>query len=169
MPGAELYTDLWLSEYMTPWDIYMHGVRRIIAYQRTPYQEMYIVDSGSYGKALILDGKWQSSTVDEFLYHEPLVQPAMILHGSPQRVLLLGGGEGATLREVLRWKTVRRAVMVDIDRDVVDACRLHLPELHLNAFDDPRAEVVIADAVEFVEQTADRWDVIISDLSLIHI
>ena len=165
MPGAEIRADFWMNEYITPWDIYAHGVTRVLAYRRTSFQEMYIVETGAYGKALVLDGKWQSCTGDEFLYHEPLVHPAMLLHGRPGRVLILGGGEGATAREVLRWKTVRRAVMIDIDREVVEACREHLPEMHQNVFDDPRLELVIDDALDYLDDTTRTWDVVVSDLS----
>ncbi len=156
---------LWLSEYHSPWDIYAHGITRILAQRQTPFQQMEIVETGAYGKSLILDGKWQSSTLDEFLYHEALVQPALICHGSPRRVLILGGGEGAAVREALRWQTVERVVMVDIDGDVVSACREHLPEIHQGAFADPRLELVIGDALEYLDHTTEDWDVIISDLS----
>ena len=165
MPGAEVRADLWINEYITPWDIYQHGVNRVLIHEKTAYQEMFIVETGAYGKALVLDGKWQSCTGDEFLYHEPLVHPAMIAHGRPRRVLVLGGGEGATVREVLRWRTVERVVMVDIDGEVVEACRRHLPEMHQQAFDDPRLELIIADAVKVLETTTELFDVVISDLS----
>jgi len=165
MARAELGTEFWLHEFITPWDFYAHGVTRVLAQRRTRYQQMYIVETGSYGKALVLDGKWQSCTGDEFLYHEPLVHPALLLHGRPQRVLILGGGEGATAREVLRWKDVRQVTMIDIDGDVVAACREHLPEMHQGAFDDPRLEVVIADALDYLDQVGTRFDVVISDLS----
>lgn len=165
MAGSELQADLWMSEYITPWDIYVHGVTRVLAYQKTAFQEMYVVESGAYGKALVLDGKWQSSTGDEFLYHEPLVQPAMICHGAPKKVLILGGGEGATAREILRWRSVDRVLMVDIDGEVVAACRQHLPEMHQGAFDDPRLEVAIADALNVLDTSEERWDIVISDLS----
>jgi len=165
MAGSEVKADLWITEYITPWDVYLHGVTQVLAFQKTEYQEMYIVETGAYGKALVLDGKWQSCTGDEFLYHEPLVHPAAIGHGAPRNVLILGGGEGATLREVLRWKSVERAVMVDIDGAVVEACRQHLPEMHQNAFDDPRTELVIGDALKYLDETDTQWDVVISDLS----
>jgi len=164
MPGNQLGADFWVNEYMTPWDIYSHGIISVLAHKRTNFQEMYIVESGSSGKALVLDGKWQSCTADEFLYHEPLVHPALLHHGNPRRVLVLGGGEGATVREALRWHSVAKVVMVDIDGDVVEACREHLEEMHQGAMDDPRAEVVIGDALEYLGTTAE-WDVIISDLS----
>ncbi len=165
MPGSELRADFWIYEYITPWDFYAHGVTRTLAYRKTDFQEMYIVETGAYGKALVLDGKWQSSAVDEFLYHEPLVHPAMLLHGDPRSVLILGGGEGATAREVLRWKSVERAVMIDIDGEVVEACRKHLPEMHQGAFDDPRLEVVIEDALKYLDAAKQTFDVVISDLS----
>ena len=83
MAGANLRADFWLTEYITPWDIYSHGVTRVLLHKQTPYQEIYVVETGSYGKALILDGKWQSCTQDEFLYHEALVHPAMIFPSLP--------------------------------------------------------------------------------------
>ncbi len=165
MAGSEIRADVWINEYITPWDIYSHGITRTIAFRKTAFQEMYIVETGAYGKALVLDGKWQSCTGDEFLYHEPLVHPALLLHGKPRNVLILGGGEGATAREVLRWKSVEQAVMIDIDGEVVDACREHLPEMHQGAFDDPRLELVIADALEYLDETERIFDVVISDLS----
>lgn len=165
MPGADVRSDVWINEYISPWDIYQHGVTRILASKTTRYQEMHIVESGAYGKALVLDGKWQSCTGDEFIYHEPLVHPAMILHGAPKRVLVLGGGEGATVREALRWKSVERVVMVDIDGEVVDACREHLPEMHQGALDDPRTELVIGDALDYLDAGHEPFDIVISDLS----
>lgn len=165
MPGGVVSADFWMNEYITPWDIYAHGITRIFAHGRTEFQEMHIVETGAYGKALVLDGKWQSCTGDEFLYHEPLVHPAMLQHGSPKSVLILGGGEGATAREVLRWNTVDHCTMIDIDGEVVEACKKHLPEMHQDCFDDPRLNVVICDALKFLDETPARWDVIISDLS----
>ncbi len=165
MSGSELKADLWINEYISPWDIYTHGVTKILAYQKTPFQEMYIVETGAFGKGLVLDGKWQSCTVDEFIYHEALVHPGLIAHQNPRSVLVLGGGEGATIREILRWQTVEKVTMIDIDGDVVEACRKHLPEMHQNAFEDPRVELIIADALKILDTTTQTWDIIISDLS----
>ncbi|HAC64437.1 MAG TPA: spermidine synthase [Cyanothece sp. UBA12306] len=155
----------WAWEWLTPSSLLGHKFNKIIMSQTTAYQKMRIIETQCYGKCLILDDNIQSSTKDEFIYHESLVQPAMIHHGSPRKVLILGGAEGATLREVLRWKTVEQLVMVDIDGEVVEACRQYLPEMHQGAFDDPRVEVIIDDALNFVETTSLKWDVIISDIS----
>ncbi|HEY9633928.1 MAG TPA: fused MFS/spermidine synthase [Coleofasciculaceae cyanobacterium] len=165
MAGSKVGADLWVSEYITPWDIYVHGVTKVLAYKKTAYQEMYIVETGAYGKGLVLDGKWQSCTGDEFLYHEPLVHPAMIFHSGARNVLVLGGGEGATVREILRWKSVEQVMMVDIDGEVVEACREHMPEMHQGAFEDPRTKLVIGDALEVLDTTDQKWDIVISDLS----
>ena len=165
MAGSEVKADLWIKEYITPWDIYEHGITKILAYKKTAYQEMHIVETGAYGKALVLDGKWQSCTGDEFLYHEALVHPAAIAHQSPKKVLVLGGGEGATVREVLRWQSIERVLMIDIDREVVKACQEHLSEMHQNSLQDPRVELLIADALEVLDNTEEKWDIVISDLS----
>jgi spermidine synthase len=89
----------------------------------------------------------------------------MICHGNARNVLVLGGGEGATVREILRWKTVEQAMMVDIDGEVVEACREHMPEMHQNAFEDARTKLVIGDALEVLDTTDQKWDIVISDLS----
>jgi spermidine synthase len=166
MPGSQLNADLWISEYISPLDVYQHGIEEILLAKKTAYQQMNIVRSGANGKALVLDGKWQSCMGDEFLYHEPLVQIACAFHRQPQSVLVLGGGEGATVREALRWNSVKRVVMVDIDGQVVEACREHLPEMHQGAFDDPRTELIIGDALDYLDEQPDGgFDIIISDLS----
>ncbi|WP_017306558.1 methyltransferase domain-containing protein [Spirulina subsalsa] len=165
MAGSELKADAWIKEYITPWDVYEHGITQVFAYKKTQYQEMFIVETGVYGKALVLDGKWQTCTGDEFLYHEPLIHPAFICHGSPKKALVLGGGDGAAVREILRWNTIERVVMVDIDGDVVNACKEHLVDLHQNSFSDPRLELIIGDAVAYLENCSEQWDVVVSDLS----
>lgn len=173
MPGADLHADLWVSEYITPHDLYAHGIEQVLWAKRTEFQDAMVVRSGLYGTALVLDGKWQSCTGDEFVYHEPLVQPACALLAAgghaPKTALVLGGGEGATSREILRWNSIERCTMVDIDGPVVEACREHLAEMHQGAFDDTRHDLVIDDALEYVKDDAKTpeggWDLIVSDLS----
>lgn len=164
MPGATLGADLWISEYMTPCDVWQHGITRILAQCQTEFQDLAIVESGAYGKALILDGKWQTCTGDEFLYHEPIVHVPFVLHGAPRRVLIAGGADGGAAREALKWKSIEEVVIADIDGEAVAACREWLPEIHQGAFDDPRVRLEIGDAYEFIERT-DGWDVIIADLT----
>lgn len=129
------------------------------------YQHIQIHDLELYGRTLLLDGNVQSSSSDEVYYHEALIQPAMLGTATPpKRVLILGGGEGASLREVLKHPSVERAVMVDLDRLVVDACREHMPTLHAGAFDDPRAEIRCEDAGRYVSEHEGQFDVILFDI-----
>lgn len=143
-------------------------VNEVLAVRRSRYQEIMVVETEDYGRALILDDYIQSSYYDEAFYHESLVQPAMVTHPAPREVLILGGGEGATLREVLKHPTVERAVMVDIDGDVVELSKRFLPQMHQGAFDSPRAEVVIEDGFVYVKRALGegrKFDVVIMDLT----
>jgi spermidine synthase len=142
----------------------LHSIKERIYSGRSKFQSIDIINTGSFGICLVLDGKIQSSEADEFIYHEALVHPAMLTHPQPERVFIAGGGEGATLREVLAHKTVKKAVMVDIDEEVVSLCRRFLPSWHQNAFDDPRAELHFVDARKYLDESSDKFDVIIIDL-----
>jgi len=155
----------WFFETTTPVEGHMHAIVRTIVQTQTKFQLVEIMQTASYGKALVLDGRIQSSQADEFVYHEALVHPGLLaVEGAPRSALVIGGGEGATLREILRYPSITRAVMVDIDDEVVEICKRHLPEMHQGAFDDPRTEVRHEDARGYLERTADRFDLIISDL-----
>jgi len=138
---------------------------RLVLAGRTEFQAFEIFENRLWGRMLILDGRLQSAEQDEFIYHEALVHPAMLAHPNPQRVLVLGGGEGATLREVLRHPGVSRAMMVDIDAELVGLCKERLPTFHAGAFDDPRTELVFADGRDWLTQQSDgSLDVIVLDL-----
>ena len=143
----------------------MHAIVRTIVEAQTKFQHVEIMETASYGKALVLDGRIQSSQADEFIYHEALVHPGMLAaENKPESGLVIGGGEGATLREVLRYPSVKRAVMVDIDGEVVDLCKKHLPEMHQGAFEDKRTELRHEDARAYLEKTSERFDFISIDL-----
>jgi spermidine synthase len=152
------------SDHISPDLTVLHSVEERLYSGRSKFQSVDIINTGSFGVCLVLDGKIQSSETDEFIYHEALVHPAMLTHPRPERVLIAGGGEGATLREVLAHKTVKKAVMVDIDEEVVSLCRRFLPSWHQKAFDDPRAELHFADAREYLEESSGQFDVVIIDL-----
>lgn len=132
---------------------------------KTQYQSVEVIETGAFGRTLLLDGKTQSSAKDEHIYHESLVQPIMVAHPSPKTVFIGGGGEGATAREVLRHSSVTRATMVDLDGEVVSLCKQHLTDWHQGAFDNPRLKLVIGDAKATLEQTAEKFDIIILDLA----
>src|SRR4030042_1834072 len=154
----------WLYDEVSPDLVQLHRIKKVIYSGRTEFQSVEIVDTRSFGVCLVLDGKIQSSERDEFIYHEALVHPAMLSHACPEMVFIAGGGEGATLREVLAHKAVKRVVMVDIDRQVIDICRRYLPFFHRGSFDDSRLELHFADARKYLQETNDRFDVVIIDL-----
>jgi spermidine synthase len=154
----------WLYDEVSPNLAQLHRIKKVIYSGRTKFQSIEIVDTRSFGVCLVLDGKIQSSERDEFIYHEALVHPAMLSHECPETAFIAGGGEGATLREVLAHKTIKKAVMVDIDSQVVDICRHYLPFFHEGSFDDPRLELIFTDARKYVRDTNDKFDIIIIDL-----
>ena len=131
----------------------------------TRFQELEIVDTVAYGRCLFLDEKIQSALADEFIYHEALVQPALVTHPAPRRIFIAGGGEGATAREILRHPGVESVLMVDIDPEAVAACRAQLGEFHRGAFDDPRLELVHADARAALEHSDTAFDVVVVDVT----
>jgi spermidine synthase len=155
----------WFIEYFSAEEGHLHGIRQVLFSRQTAFQSLDILELGSYGKALVLDGRIQSAIRDEFIYHEALVHPAMLCHPEPRRVFIVGGGEGATLREVLRHHSVERALMVDIDEEVVARCHEHLPEWHQGSFDDPRTDLRYLDARKYLEETTECFDIIIIDIS----
>ena len=155
---------IWYLEFINSDLVQGSGVRRVIYDGQTPYQKVQVLETGPFGRSLVLDGKTQSSESDEFAYHEGLVQPVMVAHPSPQRVFIAGGGEGATAREVLRHASVTSVVMVDLDQEVVELCKEHLPNHHKGSFDDPRLTLLHEDAVAYLRNTDEQFDVIIIDV-----
>lgn len=156
--------SIWLHDKVSPDLVQIHSIKQVLFSGRTEFQSVEIIDTNSFGTCLVLDGKIQSSEQDEFIYHEALVHPAMLSHSNPETVFIAGGGEGATLRDVLYHKTVEKVVMVDIDKQVIDICRRFLPNIHQNSFDDSRTELRFADARKYLKETSDKFDVVIIDL-----
>lgn len=130
---------------------------------RTEHQELIIFRNRDFGTVMALDGIIQTTERDEFVYHEMMTHVPILAHGAARRVLIIGGGDGGILREVLRHDSVEHVTQVEIDQAVIDMCKQYLPNHSAGAFDDPRANIVIADGVDFVSECRDRFDVIISD------
>ncbi len=158
---------LYFHDYFADGEEHLHGIESILAEAKTPYQFMQIVKSAFFGKMLIIDGDVQSSEKDEYIYHEALVHPAMLLHPNPRKIFIFGGGEGATLREVLKHKTVEKAIMIDIDEREIELNKKFLPEWHKGSFDNPKTTLLNTDARKFMESgvSSGSCDVIISDLT----
>jgi spermidine synthase len=150
-------------EFHTPTSgIFFRAKRRLLS-EKTLFQKMEIFETESYGRVLMLDGLVQTTEKDEFFYHEMLVHPALMSHPRPRDVLIIGGGDGGALREVLRHR-VRSAVLVEIDSRVIEACREYFPGLAAS-FRDKRETVAVDDGNRFIRETERRFDVILVDSS----
>jgi spermidine synthase len=140
-----------------------YRVKTVLYEQKSEFQHIQLVDTHEYGKMLLLDGIVQTTEKDEFFYHEMMVHVPILSHPDPKRVLIIGGGDGGILREVLRHPQVEKAVMVEIDSNVVDFSKKYLPSINDSAFEDKRAELVFNDGAHYVEKTDDTYDVVIVD------
>lgn len=163
MPKTEQWS--WYVEQFAPTEQHHHAISRVLYSGRSDFQQIAVIETPVFGKMLVLDGDTQSSQRDERIYHESLVHPALAAVEDRAEVLILGGGEGATLRETLRRSDVRRCTMVDIDGLVVELSKQYLPEWSNGAFDDSRARVIVGDALAFLRDDRDAYGVILSDLT----
>ncbi|MEX0849036.1 MAG: polyamine aminopropyltransferase [Candidatus Dependentiae bacterium] len=140
-----------------------YKIDEVLYEEKTDFHHMIIFKNGLYGTVLALDGVIQTTEKDEFVYHEMITHVPMLQHGNAQKVLIIGGGDGGSLREVLKHKTVKKAVLIDIDTQVIELSKKYLPNHSQGAFNDPRAEIIIADGCKFVKETQEKFDVIICD------
>ncbi|MHA1594513.1 MAG: polyamine aminopropyltransferase [Candidatus Baldrarchaeia archaeon] len=140
-------------------------INRVIFSGTTKYQRVEIVESPDFGKMLLIDGKVQLSTFDEYIYHESLVHPSLFSHPRPEKVLIIGGGDGGALEEVLKHNVVKEVVLVDLDKEIIEISKKYLKEVHKDAFNDERVSIFIEDGRRFVERTNDKFDVVILDLT----
>ena len=137
-------------------------VSRVIHQEHTGFQDLLIFENPVFGKVLVLDGAIQVTERDNHIYHEMLVHVPIMAHGAARNVLIIGGGDGGTLREAVKHP-LERATMVDIDGRVIELSKQFLPDLSAGAFDDPRAEVIVGDGLKYVAETDRRFEVIIID------
>jgi len=140
-------------------------VRRVVYSGRTRFQRVEIVDTEVFGRMLFLDGISQLSTSDEHIYHESLVHPALLTHPNPRRVLIIGGGDGGALEEVLVHCVVEEVVMVDIDEELIELTRRYLWDVNRGAFDDPRVQLIFRDGREYIDECSEAFDAVILDLT----
>jgi spermidine synthase len=156
-------TTKWFEEELYPHYGQRFLVTRTLYRKKTPFQTLEIFETPAFGRVLALDGICQTTEKDEFFYHEMMVHPALIAHGRPRRVLIIGGGDGGILEEVLKHKTVERTVMVEIDGSVVDICKKYLPSICGKAFNDRRTDLIIGDGIKYIAETAETFDAILVD------
>ncbi|MBD3821489.1 MAG: polyamine aminopropyltransferase [Thiotrichales bacterium] len=129
----------------------------------TGHQKLVIFKNDQWGTVMALDGVIQTTEKDEFIYHEMMTHVPLFAHGNAKKVLIIGGGDGGILREVLKHPEVESVTQVEIDQQVIDMCIQYLPNHSAGAYDSPKANIVIADGVDFVNECTEKFDVIISD------
>ncbi len=153
----------WFREPRTPRGCTLElKATRIVHQARSEYQAIVIFDTEDHGRVFTLDGLVMTTQADEYMYHEMLVHVPMFAHAAPRRVLVVGGGDGGSIREVLRHPGVEEAVLVEIDEMVIDAARRFMPYT-ASGFDDPRVRIVIGEGHAHIRENADRYDVVIID------
>lgn len=154
--------NVWFTEYQNENLTIGCRVSKTLHFEKTPYQRILVVDTPLFGRMLLLDDVIQTTVADEFVYHEMITHVGLNTLPDPRRVLVIGGGDGGSVREILRHKSVEKVTLVEIDRGVVDAARKYLPEISCG-LDDPRAEVIIDDGIKHVREHKNTYDMIIVD------
>ncbi len=153
----------WVPETLHKHFRFTFHTNNVFYENQTEHQHLILFENEFFGRVMMLDGIIQLTERDEFIYHEMMAHMALFALEAPERVLVIGGGDGGVLREVLRHKSVKHAVLCEIDQSVIDLSKRFLGFVSRGAFEDPRAEIVIADGTRYVAETADRFDVIIVD------
>jgi spermidine synthase len=157
-------TDSWVNETLySAWG-QRFLVKRELARVQSDFQDIMIFDSHTHGRVMLLDGVVQITEADEFVYQEMLAHVPLLAHGAAENVLIIGAGDGGVLRRVLQHNTVKRAVMVEIDGEVIRLCKEHMPMIAGDAWTDPRADVIVGDGIDYVKNAPDAsFDAIVVD------
>ncbi len=154
--------ELWIEERHQDMTAMRYRVARTLFSGRSQYQKIDVVETVGHGRMLFNDGLVMVSERDEFIYHDMITHVPLFVHPKPEKVLVIGGGDGGTVREVLRHAEVKECTLVEIDQMVIDACKEFIPKTAA-ALDDPRARVLVDDGVKFVAGTDERFDVVLVD------
>jgi spermidine synthase len=155
--------DRWIEETLYPHWGQRLKVDRVLFEDRTEHQHLVIFENSILGRVMMLDGCVQVTTSDEYVYHEMMSHVPLFALAAPKRVLIIGGGDGGLMREVLRHPGIEKVTLCEIDRAVIDMSLKYFPEIAGGAYDDPRADVVIADGVKLVAETTDTFDAVLVD------
>lgn len=154
--------DLWFTEYQTQDMKLSCRTKKVLHQEDTPFQSLAVIDTEQFGRMLVLDNVIQTTVMDEFVYHEMITHVALNTHAAPRSVLLIGGGDGGAVREIVKHQTVERVVHCEIDGAVIEASRKYMPEISC-ALDHPKVEIIIDDGIKHVRDNKNAYDVIIVD------
>jgi len=157
--------DLWFRESLSPGIGNGLRIDNLLYAEASDVQDLIVFENDENGRVLAIDGLVQVSMADEFIYHEMVSHVPLLAHGAVKRVLIVGGGDGGAMREMLKHKGVESITLVEIDPDVIEFSKKWFPDVSQGSFDDPRVNVVIADGSKYVEETEDRFDLILIDSS----
>lgn len=154
--------SLWFTEMQTNNMALSCRVKRTIYSEKTPFQELAVIDTVQFGRMLVLDDVIQTTVLDEFVYHEMISHVALNTHAAPKKVLIVGGGDGGVVRETVKHHSIEKVVHCEIDGAVVEASRKYLPEISC-ALDHPKVEIVVDDGIKHVKENKNTYDIIIID------
>ncbi|MNU78370.1 Spermidine synthase [compost metagenome] len=162
--NPEMYTrNVWFTDKDDNQALSLRYTGEVYHDVQSPFQRVRILESPKYGKLLTLDDMFMTTEKDEFHYHEMISHPAMFTHGNAKNILVIGGGDGGTVREFLRHEGVEKVTMVEIDGEVIKACKEHLPTIAAS-FDDPKLNLIVGDGIAFArEATNEEYDLVIID------
>ncbi len=154
--------ELWYTEKQTENYGITAKITETLVTEKTDFQDLTIIDTVEFGRMLVLDGMVMTTIKDEFVYHEMVAHPALFTHPNPRNVLVVGGGDGGVIREVLKHPKVEKAVLVEIDGKVIEYSKKYLPEI-AGALDQPRVEVIVNDGYMHIHEKKNVYDVVMVD------
>lgn len=154
--------ELWFTEKQTPVFGITAKIRETLVREQTDFQDLAIIDTEEFGRMLVLDDMVMTTVKDEFVYHEMVAHPALFTHPDPKHVLVVGGGDGGVIREIMKHPKVEKAVLVDIDGKVIEYSKKYLPEI-ASELDNPRVEVQVNDGYMHIIESKNKYDVIMVD------
>ena len=152
-------------EYLNKHSAYAYRLGPLLHREQSPYQLIEVHESPQFGKLFRLDGDYMTSEAEEFFYHEALIHPAAITHGKVRSALILGGGDGGSAEELLKYPGVERIVLAELDEAVIRISRQYLTKIHNGSLDDPRVEIRIGDGLAYVAESAEKFDLVLLDLT----
>ncbi|GAV23587.1 polyamine aminopropyltransferase [Carboxydothermus pertinax] len=155
--------ELWYTEKQTPNVGITCKISRTLHTETTPFQELAVIDTLQFGRMLVLDGMVQTTVVDEFVYHEMITHVALNTHPNPEKVMVIGGGDGGAIREIVKNPRVKKAVLVEIDERVIEVSKQYLPEIAVALMGNPKVEVRVEDGIKHVQEHKGEYDIIIID------
>ena len=154
--------ELWFTEKQTEQFGITAKIRGTLVSEKTDYQDLAVIDTIEFGRMLVLDGMVMTTVRDEFVYHEMMAHPALFTHPDPRNVLVVGGGDGGVIREVLKHPAVEQAVLVEIDGKVIEYSKKYLPET-AGELDNPRVKIIVGDGYMHIRENKNKYDVIMVD------